>query len=280
MLSKKQLVILQIVKRYMDIYTYNNYRDFVKAWEQKTSIRGARSQLAKASKTSPSWITRVLNGEVQLTPDHALGIATFFGFNEHETDYFLLLIDLERAASTNLKLRIQEKLDKLKNENRKIASSIKLNHSFSPESSNIYYSSWIYSVIHVACMIKPQSIFELAQILRLSEITTLRFVNELVEIGVLKKEGIYWASRISSIHLPSNLPNVKTIHSSWRNHTIQRLHEGDDSGLHYSAVHCLSQADIDNIHLMLKKAIMRCRQVIENSPSEVMSVLCMDWYKL
>ncbi len=60
---------------------------------------------------SNSRITRTLTGKVQHAPDQVMGIATCLYLNETETDYFLFLVDLERAASLALKKRIEQKLE-------------------------------------------------------------------------------------------------------------------------------------------------------------------------
>lgn len=264
----------------MDVFSYNEYRAFIHDWEVHQTDRGIRNRLAQAAQCSPSWITRVLAGSVQLTPDQAFGIANLFHLNENELDYFLLLVDLERAATLILKKRIQKKLDLLKKESQKIASSVKSDFSINEENAARYYSSWVYSAIHVACMIKPQNVEELSNMLNLAgNIVSLR-IKDLKEMGLLKIDGSRWSANMVSVHLPSTHPSSLNTHTSWRNRTIQLFHEGHDKGLHYSAVHCLSQKDIETVRKLLKKNILTCRDIIEKSPAEALGVLCMDWYEL
>jgi len=56
----------------MTVYAFEAYHDFI---HQNVTIhskdRGYRTQLAEAAKVHPSYITRVLNGELQLTLDQA-----------------------------------------------------------------------------------------------------------------------------------------------------------------------------------------------------------------
>lgn len=43
----------------------------------------------------------VLSGELHLTPDHAFRLAEFLSFNESERDYFLALVETERASTSS-----------------------------------------------------------------------------------------------------------------------------------------------------------------------------------
>lgn len=264
----------------MDVFNHNEYRALIKEWENLQTHAGARSRLAKAAGCSPSWMTRVMSSSVQLTPDQAVAIASFFHLNESETDYFLLLVDFERAATLNLKNRIRKKMEALKRESRKIAASVKAGESVKEESAIRYYSSWIYSALHVACMIKSQTSEQLAVLLRLPLDATVARLMELEKMGLLKRANGKWICDVSSVHLSSDHPASLAGHVSWRSRTIQQLSENYERGLHYSAAHCLSKADVEKIRDILKKAILKCRDVIEPSPSETLGVLCLDWYEM
>lgn len=264
----------------MDLFKYADYRAFVADWEKTESDRGSRTRMAQAARCSPSWMTRVLNGNVQLTPDQAMGIAGYFHLNEPETDFFLLLVDLERASTLELKKRIQRKMDALKKESRKIAAAVKSDVTVSEEFAVRYYSSWIYPAVHVACMVKAQTPEEITALLNLSPTVIAKTLKLLREMRLLRLDGSRWLANSTSVHLPSDHPIAKVTHASWRNRTIQFLQEGNDDGLHYSAVHCLSKSDLETVRRALKEAILNCRKTIEDSPSEALAVLCVDWYEL
>ncbi len=264
----------------MNVYKHNNYRGLITNWEQSEIARGARSRLARAAQCSPSWMTRVLAGSVQLTPDQAMGIAAHLHLTESETDYFLLLVDLERAGSPALRKRIEKKLEMITKESRKIAAYVKTDSSVSDEASVRYYSSWVYAAIHVACMIKPQAPEEISHLLLLQIGLVAKILKELREMGLLEQEGSRWKANSKNIHLPADHPIAKFTHSIWRSRTVQFLQECTEDGLHYSAVHCLSKADLETVHKTLRDTILNCRKIIQDSPSEVLGVFCLDWYKL
>ena len=264
----------------MDIFSFTDYRELISQWIALKGEKGSRTQLAKAAGCSPSWLTRVLTGAVQFTPDQAMGAAIELNLSEIETDYFLYLVEYDRCATPILKKRIQKKMDLIKKQSRLLQSDIKPDASVSEAHTIKYYSSWVYAATHVACMIKPQSVEEVSQILCLRTQQVASILKELKQMGLIQIESGLYSSTAKNIHLPADHPVEKQIHTFWRNRTIQFFQDGLNEGLHYSAVHCLSQQDVDKIHHLLKSAILKSRAVIHDSPSEVLAVFCLDWYLL
>ncbi|MFL5813357.1 MAG: TIGR02147 family protein [Bdellovibrionia bacterium] len=265
----------------MDLFEYREYRRFIQDWIQTDSFQGNRSKIAASAGCSPSWITRVLSGEVQLTPDQAHGVAVYFALSEIETDYFMLLVDFERAASASLKKRIQSKLEDLRAKGRGIGASINSAATVSEEDRNRYYSSWIYGAVHVACMIQPFSAAELSQRLGIQLEILRKTLLDLQSMGLIAKAG---AGRLKAtsltVHLPAGSAAANTGHMIWRNRVIQKLQEPSEEGLHYSGIHNLSKADLRTVEKVIKDAVLRCRKTIEKSPSETLAVLCVDWFEV
>ncbi len=262
----------------MEIFQFSNYRDVIKVWIESQSTRGPRNQLAQAAKCSPSWITRVLNGSVQMTSDQVYGISTVMHLDEGQTDYLLLLVENERTSSLEYKRRIERKIQEAKKKWADLNSSLKEESTLSREDNIIYYSSWIPSIVHVACMIKPLTLSEIAKLTRLSEPTIAKVLSELKEMRLVNVQGVRWASTGRSVHLPAEGRMANLAHIHWRSRTIQALSEVEKAGLHYSAVHCLAKKDIEIIQAALKKAILGARKTIENSPSETLAIFCLDWF--
>ncbi|HLE00217.1 MAG TPA: TIGR02147 family protein [Bdellovibrionota bacterium] len=264
----------------MDIYGLKDYRSVIAQSIQNSPERGCRSRLAQAAQCSPSWITRVLNGSVHLTPDQAFSIAQHLTFNESETDYFLLLLEHERAATSALRNRITAKVNALRTEGRALRSGIRTDSSISEKDRVRYHSSWLFAVIHVLCMIAPLSLEEISSRLRTTREVVKSVLVALEEMGLLFRQSGKWEATSRNIHLPSTHVLANLAHANWRQRTLQLLQEPREAGFHYSAVHCLSRSDVEWIRALLKETILNCRKRIEHSPSETLSVLCLDWYEL
>jgi uncharacterized protein (TIGR02147 family) len=261
------------------IYDHESYREFLKTTLAAEADHGARSRLARAASCSPSWITRVLAGQVQLTPDQALAAAQHLGLGDRETDYFLLLVDKERAATLSLKRRIERRLADLKAESSQLSSSLRTDFSLSESHRVCYYSSWVYPTVHVACMIRGLTLDELMQLASLGREAVTDALRKLEGIGLVKKAGPRWEATTKNIHLPSGHALTNVMHANWRQKTTQVLQErGGGEGLHYSGVHCLSLRDVAEIKARLTDVLLDVRKRIETSPSEALAIFCMDWF--
>lgn len=99
----------------MIVYEATNYKEFIDAKIiSYRMVRGYKTKLAKAAGFSPSFLSQVIHGHVELTPEHALRLAQFWEMDEKETDYFMLLVDHSRAGSVILRDRIAQKMETFK----------------------------------------------------------------------------------------------------------------------------------------------------------------------
>jgi uncharacterized protein (TIGR02147 family) len=262
----------------MNVFEFSDYRAFLHSWLEAENRPGGRTRLASSLQCSPSWLSRALSGVVQLTPDQAFGAARYCGMTESETDFFLLLVERERAASPALRKHLEGKLEELRQESRGFGAVVKAGTAVSEEDSVRYYSSWLYSAVHVACMVQPFSVEELAPALRCAPQGLPKILAELKEMGLLRNQAGKWSATEKSVHLKADHPMALMAHSVWRNLTVQRLQDGNPEDLHYSAIHCLSRADVEKLRRRLREVVLECRSVIEASPSEALAVFCLDWY--
>lgn len=87
----------------MDIYTYNNYRDYLRDEYQtrKTSPRGFsyRAFAKRCGFSSPNFIKLVIDGQRKLSDSSAGRIAEFLQLTGRRREYFLALVQFNQAAS-------------------------------------------------------------------------------------------------------------------------------------------------------------------------------------
>lgn len=83
----------------------------------------------------------------------ALKIARYFRLSEAETDCILLLISFNRAGDTELREHYEKKLLHLREDNETLKARLKGSENIELEDQVLYYSSWLYSVVHIAATI-------------------------------------------------------------------------------------------------------------------------------
>lgn len=120
-----------------DVFTYFDYRKLVTdilADTSGLSLRGLARQLS----IDPSFLSKILRGERNLSMEHALAIAGVLGLGKDATRYFEHLVRFNQARSLEAKRHYFEKLLKL----RKAPEA-------APLTSEQYrfYSEWYHTVI-------------------------------------------------------------------------------------------------------------------------------------
>lgn len=102
-------------EREMSLFEFSNYRDYIRyRLNQKREIRGYHSRIARAAGCQKSFLTQVLKEQLNLSRDHAAALTEFFKFSEQEANYFLALVDFERAGTTSLRRMELQRIERLR----------------------------------------------------------------------------------------------------------------------------------------------------------------------
>ena len=99
----------------MDIFAHDDYKAAIRGFvgSLPKQGRGELGRIARAIRIHPTLISQILNGSKHLTLEQACVLAEYMGLKEADSDYFLGLIEHERAGSDKLKRRIRARLDRL-----------------------------------------------------------------------------------------------------------------------------------------------------------------------
>ena len=86
-------------------HKFNNYKQFLLNLIESYPKRGRGLFLKIASylNVHSTLISQVLRGSKDFTLEQAFKVAEFFALNRLDTDYFLTLVQLEKAGSHDLK---------------------------------------------------------------------------------------------------------------------------------------------------------------------------------
>lgn len=265
------------------IFTYKGYRDFLKAKIAENShIKAFQTKLAAAAGCQKSFISKVLNGPIQLTPDHALGIAQFFNLDADQVEYFLELVQLERANTQALKIRTETRLSELKQKQNHLARRLKSEEWSSPlEKQTTYYSTWFYAAIHMATGISElQTVKNIAHKLKIPEPVVESALNFLSETDLVHKVQGRWIRSEHAMHLSkdSNLNLVNQVH--WRNKSMAAMQNQISTNIHYSGVFTLSEKDFEKLKEMCIRFLEQKRKIVMSSKDEKLTAMCVDFFEL
>jgi len=96
------------------LFSFVDYKEFLKNKVRLARTRGMQSEIARAIRCQPSFLSKVLSGKVHLTPDHAVLLAHHWKMTLEEAEYFRELVQLGRASTPVLRQVIEGRLANLK----------------------------------------------------------------------------------------------------------------------------------------------------------------------
>lgn len=231
----------------MELFNHKTFRAVLE-WKLKShsTERGYQSRLAQAIRTQPSTLSRVIQGGLDLTREQALDMARFWKFNPVETEYFLGLVDLERAGSPTLKTYIEENLDRVRERGKFMFQKPKSVSAEKLKDELKIATSWEIRAIHALMgSDKFHSRSDLANRLNLSEEEVERALQEMAGMGLIAqaKNG-KWAIKIFNFTL-SNEQAAQTARLIARHKATSSILSRNPNAFHTSGVVSMTAAQYE-----------------------------------
>ncbi len=261
----------------MSIFEFESYKDYLKAVvRDNKEIWGYQAKLAQAMDCQTSYLSQVLRAKPHLTSDHIAKLAKHLTLDEDETHYLLMLLELEKAGSQELRqhlsLRLQEMRRVQEDLSRKFKAEVLANH----ESQSCYYSAWYYAAIHILVGTGSFSTpAALARRLYLPTVLVETVLGQLESMEILKKDGARWTNTKKIIHLPKDSHLSVMNHSQWRNRAIADAQIRQQGSLHYTSVQSIAKQDVHKFRSLVTDAIEQTRTLVKKSdPEEAVCFNC------
>ena len=246
-----------------------------------TSGRGYLRSLAIAAGCQPSYLSTVIRGDNNLTPDHALGLCYFWKLNPKETDYFLALVEHERCGTALMKVRLTQKLNQMRQESENIGTRLNRPPPTQSEFQLKYYSSWVYSAIHILVSFPGYKTNKsISERLSLPPSDVTRYLQELEEAGLVKANKKEWEFISQSVHIPRHSPLVSLHHSNWRQRAILDSQQPEKFGTHYTTVTALSSGAAKEIKDLILSFIDEFSAIADPSESQELKCLNIDFFEI
>jgi uncharacterized protein (TIGR02147 family) len=263
------------------LYQAKGYREFV-AFQLKKAGRGSRSALTEKLGVQLSYLWSVLNGKQDFTPEQILGCAEFFQLKESETEWLMLLLNRDRAASVKVKEYYQRQLNRLKGTQSEVQKRVRVANEVDSEYLLEYYSDWRPIAFTMAIRNpKTRTAKALAEKFSLS-VTQSNQVLQLIEkAGMAKFEKDEFHPTQARFHLGSHPAALKLHHTHWRQkalEAIDQLREKDE--LHYSSVMSIDLEAYQEIRKIILKSIEKMEPSIEKAKDSEVVVLAIDLFKV
>lgn len=266
------------------VFDFNDYRGFLKQLlkAQPNQGHGVRSVWAQAMGCQIAFVSHVLKGLYDFSIEQAESLCRFLALNKEETEYFILLIQKERAGTHQLKKfyaqLIQEKLEKREN----VRDRMKIKDNLSLADQSIYYSKWLFSAVHILLTIpefqtSPEKIASYFN----TALATIREILDFLETRqlILLKNGRYELQN-NFLFINKDSPLFSHQQSFWRQKAIESIYENNREEIHFTSIFTISKADIKKIKEILLNSIETTTEVIKPSIEEKLYSICMDFFEV
>jgi uncharacterized protein (TIGR02147 family) len=265
-----------------NIFEFNEYKAYlahrVGGHRQR---RGLKSLVAKTLKCQPTYVSQVLNGSADFSPEQAEVLNRFFGHSREESLFFLLLIQKNRAGTRSLKEFVQSQLDEMQTKRLVISQRLGQKAKLTQEQQATYYSSWHFAAVHVALTIPSLRTREsIVQHLRIPSKKVDEVLKFLMEAGLANTDGRMYSTTAVQIHLGNDSHNITKHHSHWRQQALESLDREELSDLHYSTILSLSREDVLRIKNRILDEIRANQAIIKDSPEEELFAYTVDFFSM
>jgi uncharacterized protein (TIGR02147 family) len=107
----------------MAVFKYNNYKTYLRdlILAKGSAGRGEYRRLADYLGVHPTLISQILSGDKDFSPEQILKVAKFYGLGKTENRYLVILVEIERAGSKDLKDQFIEMRTELQRESLRLS---------------------------------------------------------------------------------------------------------------------------------------------------------------
>lgn len=270
------------------IFEFDDYKRFLRDFIKRLPRHGhgEAGRLAKSLGTNSTFISQILNGNANLSPEQAYKVSVHFAFNQMETDYFMNLVSMNRAGDKTTENYFRQHLEKLRQQNSEVEKRLKLKSDLNDEDYFTYYSHWYYSAIWLLTAIPAYQTKEtISQRLNLPLALVTNVLDFLIHAKLIEFKNNKYQITANYIHIGKDSPHLKRHHANWRHQSLIEIDQNElkvesADELRFTSPIILSKSDTKKIHELFLKCLEDFRKITAPSACEELYCLNIDWYKV
>ena len=247
--------------------TFFDYDDYKKLVLARVSSmpkegRGEFQRIAAHLKMHTTRVSHVFKGSENLTLEQATSLADYLGFNELETEYFLNLVNLERAGTQPLKRFFQKQRSRIRDQSKELFHRLPKDQVLSDEQKAMFYSNWFYSGIRLLSSIEGfHDVDRIAERLELPKNLVRKVMDFLLKCGLCIEKNGKFTMGPKQTHLEAESPMVMRLHANWRIMAITKHPKISPDELALTMPMSLNLSDIPLIRKRLVEVIEEIRKI-------------------
>lgn len=265
----------------MELFLVDDYKTYLKGAIKEAARRGFLTEMARAAACTQSYLSQVLNGKPELTPDQALMITAFLGMKAEAADYFMNLVHLSRASSSQLRSFHEKKIKSLRDQHLRTSTAVRATtqNKIPLSERDYYYAQWTVPAVHILTSCHEyQTAERLAERLNLGVREVETILQRLAQIGLVKKSAGRFIHSGKNVHLETHSLHNQINHLNWRLKGLNSTQQ--ESAIHYTSSFAIDRKDWDRMRRHLLTFLEEQRKQIGGSGSEDAYVFCCDLFRV
>lgn len=268
----------------MKIFNFDNYKEFIlkRIHAMPNHGRGEFQKISKELRIHSTRLSHIFRGSLDLTLEQACSLSRYLGLDDLESEYFLALVQLERAGSEDLRKMIRKQIENIKSRSQQLIHRVQHDKVLNESERAIFYSDWSYSAIRLISSISEyQTVDAIAQYFKLPRERVRKIIDFLLSTGLCKEESGNIKRGPNLTHLEAESLLAHRHHANWRLKAIQQHERLTDRELAYTCPVSVSEKDIATIRQMLISFIEKFIKLVSASePDQKVACLIIDWFNV
>jgi uncharacterized protein (TIGR02147 family) len=265
------------------IFDYDSYKPYLKDKLNFLNKKewGYKQSTANFIGCQASYLSQILSGKPDLTLEQAHKLNSRFLHDKIEAKYFILMVEMGRANTHELKSFFLEQIQEIQANRYDLKKRLKSTEQVSKENMDQYYSSWLYSAIHIALALPHlQDAKAIAQRFNIPEKMAAEIIFFLETAGLVERKNGQYVFTKMRLHLDRNSNFIQRHHINWRSQALQSVEKNFTEDMHFSTVFAITKTDFNKIKEIFIKSIESAREVIGPSESQELYSITFDLFKV
>jgi uncharacterized protein (TIGR02147 family) len=247
--------------------------------EKRKVQKGLSRRISEYAGIHPTFVSQVLSGNKDFSEEQLLLVCEFLGIKKLETKYLLTLLLIDRAGSIKLKQHYIEIRDQIRAHSLRVDQRIPKHRKLSEVEKAIFYSSWIYSAVHMLTTLETSMSFEkICSRLTEPHAKIREVLDFLISANLVKEEKGYFVATTLATHIDKQSPFLVRHHANWRLRALQAAENLAETELMYTANFSVSRKDFAQLREMMMQTIQQSYAVIKDSPAEDVAQMNLDFF--
>lgn len=263
-----------------NLFELDDYRGYIDAWV-RTKPRGEFRRISLALDMHTTLISQIVNGKKCFTEEQALKLCGYMGLNNLESDYFLKLVQIERAGTESLKSIYKRHLKEIKSKAKDIVNVVPQARELTEHDKAIYYSSWQYTMVRLLTSIEEfQTVEAISEHLELTISRVQEILSFLTSRGLCQQSKNRFVRTEQNTHVEARSSLSTRHHMNWRAKSLSLLEELRVDDMAFTAPVSISEEDFPKVREVLVRTISDISKIVKESEAEAVAYLGIDWIRL